>query len=706
MKKHLLSSLMGCLIFISASFAQVSFTADITNGCAPLTVNFTNTSTIGNYYQWTYYDSSPADYTTNATHTFNQPGNYQVQLSAFDTTGGGMVSLGFYYLPGGISVNGSSMGTTADTACPGESIGMSLWPQGNNYNWDFGDGNISTQSYVNHSYASPGTYTITVSVNTSCGLQTITRPVVIMNGATPDASFNFRNPVCPNESIQFHPRNWNAASYSWNFGDGSPVSTASQPFHVYSSAGNYPVTLTLTSSCATSSTQTDTINIMNGLQFGPGINIWQSANTVCPGDQINFDYGMDETAYQRWDFGNGDTAITKNVNYAYPVGSTGTYTVSLYLMNGCGYDTTLTSTVTISSGLPYSGNASMDIYPNAVCPGDIVYFYSSSAAYQLWNFGDSATSIQNNPEHTYSLVGTYTVTLTLTNGCGNDTTVTDTVNVGSGITPILDHSDSGNWGAPSNTGCPGDSLLFYASGGTSYLFDFGDGTSTTQTDSLVIPEGGGGGGSMTIDVVNHAYDTAGTYIVTLTYYNGCGNSATDTLHITIGSGNPVSGGMAPIGSSFTTCDTIDFLAYGGGTYSWDFGDGDSITSASPTVPHQFTAPGPYTITLTITNGCGNTASYIENITINSCMVSVNSAIKTDNVKVYPNPISTFAIIEIVESQINSVFELYDILGKCIMAKSLTKQQTSIDRGDLKSGIYFYRIINNKQNIGNGKLIIH
>jgi PKD repeat protein len=58
-----------------------------------------------------------------------------------------------------------------------------------------------------------------------------------------------------------------------------------------------------------------------------------------------------------------------------------------------------------------------------VCKGAFVYFYNESqnATSYLWDFGDGATSPEEHPSHPYTKAGVYTVKLTATNGCGDDT---------------------------------------------------------------------------------------------------------------------------------------------------------------------------------------------------------------------------------------------------------------------------------------------
>lgn len=608
------------LLAIKENKAQVSFTADITNGCLPLTVNFTNTSTLpaGTFYQWNF-GNGPWQSSFNATYTYTWQNNYNVILEAYDTTGGGMNFLGSYNLPGGINANGSQLYYTADTVCPGESVEMYLYPYGNNTSWDFGDGNNSNQNQPSHSWITPGIYTVTVNSNTSCGNQTVTHAFVVMNNAQPNASFNSDGSICPNDPMQFWPQNYQAQSYFWDFGDGN-TSTQSQPTHGWTTAGNYTVTLTLTSQCGTTDTHTETVNVQNNIQFENWVQIFTSTTTACPGDMINFDYNMNEMSTIIWDFDNGDISNEKEIQYSFS--SPGTYNVSLYLQNGCNNDTILYTTINITTNLPFGGNPQMEINPNPICAGDEATFYCTNANSYLWNFGDTFTSTDNQPTHAYSSNGNYVVSIILTNGCGSDTTLIDTAYVNNSVVPQL---DANNWGMPNADICPGDTNVFFAVGGTSYLWDFGDGNSTTQTSPITIVDGNN---SFTVDIANHAYATAGTYTVTLTIFNSCGNSATDSITISVGGNQPADPEFIITSNNFNACAPIDFYTFGGSNYVWDFGDGNSDTTNSGNISHAYSTAGNYTASLTTTNGCGNTGTITQNITIDG-MTNTTATTTTD-----------------------------------------------------------------------------
>ena len=94
---------------------------------------------------------------------------------------------------------------------------------------------------------------------------------------------------------------------------------------------------------------------------------------------INFDYNTNEYSTTQWDFGDGNTSTDKYTQHAYA--SPGTYTVSLFVQNGCGNDTTITSTVNVVTNLPYTGNINTYFNPNPVCPNDNVSFEINKEVY-------------------------------------------------------------------------------------------------------------------------------------------------------------------------------------------------------------------------------------------------------------------------------------------------------------------------------------
>src|SRR6185369_3046290 len=130
-----------------------------------------------------------------------------------------------------------------------------------------------------------------------------------------------------------------------------------------------------------------------------------------------------------------------------------------------------------------------------------------------------------------------------------------------------------------NNACPNDTMIFYAFGGSHYVWSFDDGTTTSVTTPLtVMGNDNGGNYSFTIDITRHAFATLGDHEVVLTYYNECGNYDKDTIIVTVGSSEPVDGDMGPLLSTYNTCEEIPFLGFGGGTYKWIFAPGDTLVT--------------------------------------------------------------------------------------------------------------------------------
>ena len=230
---------------------------------------------------------------------------------------------------------------------------------------------------------------------------------------------------------------------------------------------------------------------------------------------------------------------------------------------------------------------------------------SLTAATFRWDFGNGTTSNQTLPAAVTFLPDptakdtTYTVTLTATTACGSNS-VTSTVFVKAKPISIF---------SPSRTvGCSPMRVTFSNSspGGTNtYFYDFGDGTLLTRTDK---------------SDVEHTYTTnvVRDYVVKMVAQNECG-SAESSYTIRV-SPNTVLPELVVNANEKEGCApfTVNFYnnTRGANTFRFDFGDGSTlITNTAPqVVPHTFTRPGTYTITLTASNGCSDTTT-TESITV-------------------------------------------------------------------------------------------
>jgi PKD repeat protein len=153
-----------------------------------------------------------------------------------------------------------------------------------------------------------------------------------------------------------------------------------------------------------------------------------------------------------------------------------------------------------------------------------------------------------------------------------------------------------------------------------YNWNFGDGTTSTSANP------------------SHTYTAAGTYTAQLTASDGTSNTVSSGLKITVSGYLPpvvaVSAsaltGVAPLAVVFSSAGTTDPEGQPL-TYSWNFGDGTTSTSANPS--HTYTAAGSYTAQLTASDGTTNAISSTLNITVsaaqtNQTLVAVASATPT------------------------------------------------------------------------------
>ncbi|MFM1829485.1 MAG: hypothetical protein RL624_1726 [Bacteroidota bacterium] len=218
-----------------------------------------------------------------------------------------------------------------------------------------------------------------------------------------------------------------------------------------------------------------------------------------------------------------------------------------------------------------------------------------------WNLGNSVNSTQQNPTTVYTVPGTYTVTLTATNGTSSNTkTIVAYITVYASPNVQFIASDSGLVCAPKTITFTNQST---GANNPSYLWNFGDGV----TSSLSNP--------------THTYANLGTYSVSLliTTNNGCSKILTKTNYITLidqpnaaFTASLTSACVAPLLTTFTATSNQSNVSY-----NWDFGDNTS--GIGNPISHTYTSIGNYTIKLIATNtaGCADTIIQSNYITISA-----------------------------------------------------------------------------------------
>ncbi|MCD6018747.1 MAG: hypothetical protein K0S53_1868 [Bacteroidetes bacterium] len=340
-----------------------------------------------------------------------------------------------------------------------------------------------------------------------------------------------------------------------------------------------------------------------------------SINTVCLNSPSSFTdlsvKGNDSIVSWSWDFndplsGSSNFSLLQNPTHIYT--SVGSYSPVLTIQTAIGCISSF------SLGVPFYPVPNPGFLLNSICANSSISFTNTSqispgsiTSYD-WNFGDPGSGINDsssvlNPVHFYSSPGVFTITLTTTSNNNCVTSVTHTLTVFA--LPSASFTAS--------SGCLNSNTQFTNLSTSNYIkwyWNFGD---ASPIDSTTISPA-------------HNFTISGTYSVVLTTMssNHCFNS--DTLDLDIYP-NPVANFNAPNVCSNKIVTFTDLSSVGTGTISsweWDFGDFSAINiNQNPT--HNFTSPGVFNISFTVTSSYG-------------CLATTSKT-----VGVFPLPVANFSV---------------------------------------------------------------
>ncbi len=233
----------------AVSAPKAAFTMTRTQGVAPLTVGFTDTST-GQIDSWSWNFADGVTSTqASPSHTFNQPGNYSVTLKV-SGPGGPATATAVVSVAEPTPAPVADFAASVTTGLAPLSVSFSDRSTGNvtGWNWDFGDGGASTAEQAVYTYRTPGIYSVSLTVSGVGGSDTVTKNQLIsVSGPAPVADFEaaIRQGLAPLSVAFQNLSTGRIATVRWDFGDGTG-SDAQSPVHVYSKTGRYDVAVTVT----------------------------------------------------------------------------------------------------------------------------------------------------------------------------------------------------------------------------------------------------------------------------------------------------------------------------------------------------------------------------------------------------------------------------------------------------------------------------
>jgi PKD repeat protein len=308
------------------------------------------------------------------------------------------------------------------------------------WSWNFSDpasggANTSTLQNPSHTFASAGSYSVSLTASNANGPSAPVMHTVVVSSAsvapTPSFFFSPGSPQ-PGQLVSFTDTSTGGpTSWSWNFGDpasgGGNTSSFQNPTHTFVSAGSYTVFLTAGNTFG--SNQTSRLVVVSVAGTAPTAAFSFLPASPQPGQTVAFsDISSGGPTFWLWSFGDGFSSFAQNPAHVFA--AAGNYTVSLTVQNFFG-SSFVSHTVTVAA-IP-APTAAFTFSPGVPQPGQTVSFTDTSTGGPTswtWDFGDGSGSSSQNPSHAYLAAGTYTARLTASNASGSSqTTRTVTVRV-------------------------------------------------------------------------------------------------------------------------------------------------------------------------------------------------------------------------------------------------------------------------------------
>ncbi|MBX2905587.1 MAG: PKD domain-containing protein [Taibaiella sp.] len=572
--------------------------------CRYGTVNFTNTSTTHTFRKWFFGDGATS-LDINPSHVYTAAGTYVVKLAAGYSPCVDTATKVVHIMAG---PSGSYYQTPAEPCpAPVNVTYTSTAPPGTIVDWLFEKKIPASGPSVLHNYAVDSiVYIRMIKTDPLTGCKDTVQTMDTLYSLIPNiytdtsrgcAPFNvdfllaLTTPSPDGSTIIPYP--YGITSNSWDFGDGLGA-TGITANHTFVDTGIYRVKITTTTN--NGCTIEDSTFIFAGMFSAAEFTA--SPLHACREDTITFIATVTEAFVDSfvWDFGDFQTFSKKDtIRRAFTL--PGNFTVTLTpCYHGCCSDTFIRRDYVLID------SPGVTMYYQFNCPIDRqVLFFDSSLGNDstIWSFGDGDTSYVRYPPHTYDSAGTYPIELiaiSKVTGCVDrrrDTiyvadpkpyfnAVTDTQICEEDTVSFLVHDTTG--ARLSYSWITGDTVTpFFDQTGYSYIYKYP--------------------GRYTVQVVT--WDD-----------NDCHDTATRVNYVTLG--KPIAGfapaapvGCVPLTMNFTDT-TRNVIGLTTTSYAWQFGDGDTITTTSPSVSHIYTAAGTYTVTEVVTNNnnCSDTTTRV------------------------------------------------------------------------------------------------
>lgn len=582
-----------------------------TQGCDGVPTPFTDMSTdVAGVAAWSWdFDGQGVSAAQNPQFAFAADGTYNVTLTV--TSVGGCVDAVTYPV---IVYPNPTAAFTATSVCANQQVAdltdlSTVNAPSNIVGWGWDVGADGTPEYMTqnatHTFPVGNIYQVALGVVTESGCTDV---VVIPVVAHPEPVADFTGTsVCLGFNSDFTDLSTvvTGAVVQWDWTLGPLVSNQQNPSVVFPTSGNQVVTLDVTTDQGCTATVTNNVQVyvLPTASFTfqnvclDVAAVFNSTSTIPNGAITQYD----------WDFGNSNTFSGQvPAGQLYP--AAGNFDVTLDVVSNNGCTDTETQSITIHP-IPVA-----DFTFDEVCRPFATTFADQSTvtngntiAQWDWDFGDFLTDVVQDPQHTYSTYGGYSVSLEVTsnNGCS------DAVTLG----PVIVHADPVAEFAPDLANCLYDTTQFVSLATVengpldeidTWNWSFGDGSFSVATDTA------------------HHYTVPGIYAVNLAVETtfGCQDTVTHNVEIfplpVPDLAADTTRGCQPFLAEFNDLSTIapPYSIIG---WEWTFGDSSSVVTAQyPTHMYNDRGMDPmsfgvYDVSLTVTsaNGCVSDTTFID-----------------------------------------------------------------------------------------------
>lgn len=588
-----------------------------TGACVGANIQFTNTSSIPlgtiNAFTWDFADGTATVNLVNPTHNYATFGNYNVTVTATSNQGCtktnvNNISIHPYPTVSLTPINSScvldSVKIYPNVTIPG--VGNPI----SGYTVSFGDGspaNIYTLNAlpytVPHVYTGYNTYTITVSaISNGCRKDTTATLNIYPK---PFANF-VATKFCQGDSTTFVNTSTIAATYSiaehyWYFNSGVDTSGTKHPKYVYTSPGQYSVSLTEFSypeagvTCSVSATKVITVNPLPLPAF--------TSNTVCSGSATNFTNTTPNASSitgWSWYFYNNNqlNSVSQTPSFTYSSSPTLTFQTKLKAITAFGCKDSVVNVVSVYANPVASFTAtencfkSPTLFNNQSNPG------SGSVLSHSWSINNTThLSFAENPIYTFTAAGVFSVYLVTTSelGCKNTVLNTVTVNPLPYVNFLTDEV------------CIGKATTFFnlSTGNiNSFNWTFGDPGSSANTSTLQVP--------------SHTYPTSGVFIATLIAVTDK-NCFDDTVRSILIHNKPIADFTVSTICAGDNTPFVNLSSSGDGSITsnyWDFNGDNIIDIESKNPQYNYELNGNYNVRLVATTEYGCVHDVTKQVTAN------------------------------------------------------------------------------------------